>query len=192
MDPQSADILLTLVDRGQGELSQLIQYFTRDDDLWTPSHAAMFVSPETVIEAVAPLVKETPFAFYRDSGAQWMILRIPTLTEGEREVAVVYARRKYLGVPYDGAKLLLEALDATFKTTWWAKTFGIEAFPICSVLVAACLKHAAGWRFRDPKTEDILPTNGVTPNAILSNAQQYPQELTVIAGNVLSPQGGAA
>ena len=182
MDAQAGDILLTLVDEGKTELSKLIQYFTRTDSLWTPSHAAKFVNLEEIIEAIWPDVAISPFEKYKD--AQWMILRNTTWTDRQRQATVDWAINNYLGKHYDVAKLGLEALDAEFHTTWWAKKFGDERAPICSVLVAASDLHGANWYYRDHKTGLEIPINAVVPNGIMAHAKQWPNELVALAGNV--------
>ena len=182
MTPQAADIGLTR-QNPNAVFSKIEDYFTHRGTGWSPTHAVLFVSETQVIEAVSPFVKISDFSKYQGEGMQWMVLRIQSLGDFQRGEAVGYAEGKYLGKIYDDAKLLLEALDADFQTTWWAKTFGIDRTPICSVLVAAAMKVAA-FRFKDPKTGGLVPVQAVVPNGILAHAMEWPSDLSVIDGNI--------
>lgn len=173
-------------------------FFSKEEDRFTRyvlppgteismSHAWLVLGEE-ILEAVQPVVKISPLSKYTSGGHLYRICRPAGLTDYQRGLTVGHAITKYKGVPYDGAKLALEAIDGVFHTEWWAKEFGLTFAPICSVVVSGSLawQYGAKFFFKDPKGEDT-PINAVVPNGILGDELRRPDVFPLVATNV---QGG--
>jgi uncharacterized protein YycO len=151
---KKADIILV---HGASVLDTLVGIVTKSP--WT--HCAMVVDPERylTIEASAfTIVRYRPLSTFKNSS---LIVRVPDLTEEQRDKIVLYAQ-KQLGKKYD-----YKAIFDEFERYEFGKAIGPEKPGrfICSSLVAAAYKSAGIDLTRYPlaSPDDIYKSEKVTP-----------------------------
>jgi hypothetical protein len=128
------------------------------------SHVAIVLSarPRLVIEALAGGVTTRSLAAcLSDAEAAWVASR-RDLSDDQRD-GIAYAACLYSGVPYDYTDIVLQALNAAFKTTWFTDNLHLLPELICSQL--------ADKAYREIGLDFGLPDRAVTPGDIMRDAQ---------------------